>query len=517
MANLDANEVIDRALQAAERVLMDKTLHAEIILKQLLKCDARNEKALQLMSIVKQKTGEYKESLEYCKQATDLDPNNADNYNNMALCYAGLDDLEKAIECMNKALSLSPDNHVFMNNLALQCRATGKRDKAIELFTTAAAISNLPQPWANLGGVYAEAKDFKNAERCFRRAVEINPTFLGAHVDLAFCYHLQGKWKEGFVEYEHRFDYFELLAFYKKAYNQGKRWDGKESLEGKRILLYGEQGLGDQIQFVRYCKYLKERGAYVMVHCSELLQGMFQRLPWVDEAVVRDILSGKETEPFPQYDLQCSLMSLPHLLDLDFIPKFNYIEAPGKVKVGSGDYASTFNVGVCWAGSAAHPFDSGRSVYAKLFETFMDVPNVKMFNFQICPTKRMKLHGKEIVDYTDGVTRLSLVDMTPMIKTFDDSAAIISDLDLIITVDTALVHLAGAMDVPCWTLIPFNCDWRWGAEGDTTPWYDSVRLFRQERLGDWEHVFERVKKELASAVLQNQRLKLSQVEAARNG
>jgi tetratricopeptide (TPR) repeat protein len=501
MQEIDAEKIVDKAIQTVEKIFMDQTIHAEILLQQVLKCVPDHQKANQLMTIVKQRLGQYAESIEYCKKSISIDPTCADNYNNMALGYAGLNEMDTAIECLDKALEMSPNNFLFMNNLGLQCRAVGQRDKAIELFERAAKICEQAEVWANLGGVYGEMKDLPKAEECFKKALEINPSFLGAHVDLSFVYHLQGRWKEGFAEYETRFDYFKQLRYYKNAYNQGKRWDGKKSLKGKRILLYGEQGLGDQLQFVRYCKFLKDQEAYVIVHCSDLVEGLIKRLPWVDETYIADIVTRTDYV-FPEYDYQCSLMSLPYLLDLDHIPKGEYLHPIAALDIKSS-YPDTFNIGICWAGSAAHPHDEARSVYARYFEVLIN-PKIKLFNLQVCPTKRAFLNGKKIVDYTEGCTQLSMVDMVPIIKNFDDSAAIVKGLDLIISVDTALVHLAGAMNVPCWLILPFACDWRWLASGTKTAWYDSIQIYRQQKLGDWTHVFEKIKEDLNASILSNQ-------------
>lgn len=495
MTDLDVQSIMDKALESAQRNIQEKPLYAEAILNQFLKAFPDHSRGLQLLGIIKQKLEQFDEAIKLTERAIELEPENPDNYNNLALSYANLDRFDKSIEHLNKAMELKPNNYLFINNLALQYRQIQRHDIALQLFERALAITEAAEIYTNMGGVYGELKDLKNAEKYFRESLRINPNFTGAHVDLAFVYQLQGDWKQGFAEYEWRFDYFRQLSYYKNAYNQGKKWDG-QPLEGKRILLYGEQGLGDQIQFVRYCKLLKEQGAYVIVHCSELLESIFKRMPFVDETMVRDIISGKGQE-FPVYDYQCSLMSLPHILGVGLYSFGEYIEPAVRFNVkDSEDYKDTFNVGICWAGSAAHPHDHARSTHLKYFQGLHDMPGVQLFNLQMCPTKRAFHNGKRIVDFAEGGEKIKLIDMTPMIQNFEDSATIISGLDLIITVDTALVHLAGAMGVPCWVLLPYNCDWRWLLEGETTEWYESVRLFRQTSPSGWESVFLNVQKAL---------------------
>ena len=488
--HIDPSAIREKALETVKRILMERPAEAEIILSQALKAFPDDYESRKLLSVVKQCQGEYDAAVPLIDWCVRQHPEDPDNHNNLALCLANMDRYEEAIVSLEKALELKPDRSVFMSNLALQFRQIGRHDRAIELFERALAVDKCPQIMCNLGGVYGEMKRYEESERCFKQALEMDPRFVPAHVDLAFTYHLQGRWDEGFAEYEWRFDYFKLLEFYKAAYDQNKRWDGKASLAGKTILLYGEQGLGDMIQFVRYCPLLKERGAAgVVVHCGSEVAGVLSRCTGVDETVVRDIIGKKE--PLPDYDYQCSLMSLPHLLGVGVFNPGVYIIPKAQLDVRKS-YPETFNIGISWAGSAAHPQDQVRSTYLRNFKGIADIPGVKLFNLQISPSERVYAHGRTVVNYTDGGECVPMVDMRPMITDFDDTATVISGLDLVICVDTALVHLAGAMGVPCWALLTYNPDWRWRADGFETEWYSSVRLFRQKKLREWQPVFTEV-------------------------
>ena len=320
-------------------------------------------------------------------------------------------------------------------------------------------------------------------------------------MDIAFVNHLRGNWKKGFEEYEWRFLHFPQLKFYNKAYDQEKKWDGKQSLAGKTILLYGEQGLGDTIQFIRYVPLLKTEpikqddpsvfhfeliDCRVILHVPESLRSIIGRCEGVDEVICRDIVTGKGDD-FPEHDYQCSLISLPHLLDCLDVPSKVYIK-PLATLDSKDQYPDTFNIGITWAGSPAHPNDITRSLKLKSFEPIHNMQSVKLFNLQVDMRKRMYNYGPTNVDLTEGCDDMRVVDMTNMIQSFEDTATIISGLDLIICCDTALVHLAGAMGIPCWVLVPYIPDWRWGLEGKTTHWYPSVTLFRQQKRGDWDSV-----------------------------
>jgi len=501
--SLDVDAVFNRTITVIKDKMMTNPLVAEVLCNQLLKCWPSNAEGLHLLGLVKQRLGEYELSAQIIAQAIEIDPNNPDNYNNIALAYANLGDYEKAIENLEKAIALK-NNYLYYNNLALQFRQIGKHDKAIDLFEKAIAMQNDPQLWNNLGGVYGELKDMDNARRCFQTAIQISPDFAASHVDLAFTYHLEGKWKEGFAEYEWRFKHFAQLDHYRKNYDQSKLWNGRDSLEGKTVLIYGEQGLGDVIQFSRYIKELKKLGAAkVILHCQDQNECLMKRIEGVDEVVLRDIVNHENVE-FPPYDYQCAIMSLPHLLQDFVICGKPFLKPLATFKVSEQEeYKDTLNIGIVWSGSPVHPNDAQRSMYLRELKPIHDMEGVKLFSLQINNAKRIYPYGKKIVDYSEGCEDMKIVDATRLIQNFEDTATIITGLDLVLTVDTAIVHLAGALGVPCWMMTAYNPDWRWCSEGDTSPWYDSLRIFRQTERGNWKQVVEKVKDELL--LLQNQR------------
>lgn len=360
-------------------------------------------------------------------------------------------------------------------------------------------------------------KDLDKAEKCFSTALEIDPGFSAAHVDLACVAHFRGDYEKAFTHYEERFAHFSQLNFYMEKYDQSKRWKG-ESLEDKTILLYGEQGLGDSIHFVRYVKKVKELGAHTIVHCPKSLCRILSRCEGVDGILDRNIVNDRGEE-FPDYDYQCSMMSLPFLLKCFDDPLNDPYIKPLTTFDVKEKYHDTFNIGIMWAGSPAHPNDLYRSVHLNQFREIHSMPGVKLFNLQVDLRKRSYAKGsRKMVDLTKGCEDMKVVDMTTMIKDFEDTATIISGLDLLICVDTAIVHLAGAMDIPCWVLMPYNPDWRWGLEGKTTRWYKSLKLFRAEKdpiqskaiasttEDCWAETFQDIKKELENEIiLQNKR------------
>jgi hypothetical protein len=185
-------------------------------------------------------------------------------------------------------------------------------------------------------------------------------------------------------------------------------------------------------------------------------------------------------------------MSLPHILNLDYIPNEPYIFISEKIKIEK--YNDKIKIGIVWAGNPEHSNDRKRSCELKMFKGIHDLNNVKLFSLMKDTRKRAYNDQNKPIDLTEGSENMQIVDFSEQIKSFHDTALIINSLDIIIGVDTSVLHLAGAMGKPCCLLLSKNNDWRWKSEGETTIWYPSMKLFRQEKNGDWSSVFEKVEK-----------------------
>lgn len=509
-----AKKIIDESTDVAAKFIETNPAISEMILKQLLKVDPEHFSGLQLLGLAKHRLGKNSEAVEIFQTSLELDPYNSDNFNNIGLAYGALGNHQRAIDNIKKAIELDPEKHVFLNNLALQYRSSGDHKSAISTLENALKFfPNSAQMWTNLGGLYGEIKQIQKSLECFEEALKHDPCCSAAHIDTAFAYHLLEEWENGFDYYEWRIEHFDQMKFYKKAYDQSKRWNGVDSLEGKTILVYAEQGLGDCIQFIRFIPELKERGCKVIVHCPLSLNALIKRCKGVDETTTKDIVNDND-EQFPEYDYQCCSMSLPYLLR-----SFNYSGKPYIEPVTplfkefiEKEYGKeSMKIGIVWAGSPAHPHDKTRSIPLKHFNCIYETEGVKLFSLQF--DTRPRKYGFDmrpgsdgnIVDYSEGCENMKLIDLTTMIQSMEDTCTILSGLDLLICCDTSIAHLAGAMGVPCWMCIPFNPDWRWGLHKDTTIWYDSIKIFRQTEKGDWDGVFKNVKKELDETLLQNKR------------
>jgi tetratricopeptide (TPR) repeat protein len=494
--SLDMEKIIQQAVQRAVECIPKELGTAEVILKQVLRCSPNRPEALTLLGITLLNLNKNVESIEVSRVAIDLLPSNPDNYNNVSLAYNNIGQYQKSLEFAKKAIILQPNSAILYNNIAIPLRYLKHYDEAIKCLKQAIAIEEDAPIWTNLGGVYGEMKDMRAAEPCFLKAIELNPNYAPAHVDLSFTYYFLDDYPKGFKEYEWRTQHFPQMEYYNKLYDQSKRWRSPdESVEGKTILIYAEQGLGDFIMAIRWLKLLKAQNpAKIIIHCDENFNTLLTQVQEVDQVINRDLVTG-EGDEIPQYDIQCCVMSLPYLLQRFDTSGEPYLKPSTKANI-KRNYPDTFNIGICWAGSAHHPHDEWRSTFLKYFKVFQ-LPGVKLFSLQKDTRPRIKQGDKIATDFMQDGNDMQIVNMASFMTDLAATTAIIGGLDLIITVDTALLHLCGATGVPCWGLLAFKPDWRWGLTGETTKWYDSVKLFRQEKFGDWEGVFSQVAKKLS--------------------
>lgn len=471
---------------------------AELLANQFLKVDPKNTQIMQILGLIKYKANNYEMAVEVFKQIIELEPENYENYNNIGLCYSSMGKYSDSIEVIKKAVELNPNLNFVYSNLGLQYRNNKQIEEAISSFEKSLKIKETPETWDMLGSCYGEIRNLDLAEKCFLSALLIDPNHAGSHVNLASIYQLRGEWKKAWPEYEWRFQLYEQTKFWESIYDPHTKWDGKKEITNKRILVHSEQGIGDVIHFFRYVKFLKEKGAIVILHCCDTLESLLR--PFVDEIYVKEPseipIFSKRPDDFgiPKYDYQCSIISLPYLLDLNYIPNSPYLDCASFFN--TDDYKSFFKVGIVWAGNPQHPNDSSRSCHLKFFKSIHDLPNVKLFNLQKDMRSRIYRFQTEPIDLASDAENMKIIDVSEYQTDFEKTAAIIKSMDLIITVDTAILHLAGALDKKTFALISNQNDWRWLLDNENTEWYKSVKIFRQKKINNWEEVFESVKNQL---------------------
>ncbi|MEA3360400.1 MAG: hypothetical protein U9R17_13480, partial [Thermodesulfobacteriota bacterium] len=336
----------------------------------------------------------------------------------------------------------------------------------------------------NLGGILEEGGKLDEAEACYRRLLKIIPDYAQGKQNLGIILLLKGELREGFELYESRWEANNL-----KPRFSGTPWEG-QSLKSKTILLYAEQGMGDTIQFVRYLPLVKALGCKVILAVQPNLTGVLSNIECVDQ-----VISYDTNTPF--YDYHATLLSLPHILKttLDTIPNITpYLLADTN---SINKWKSIFNnpldfkVGLVWAGSPKNGNDKRRSFSVETLIPLLHIRGIKFFSLQMGEkSKELNLFG----------LNTEITDLSPELKDARDTAAAITLMDLIISVDTSVGHLSGALAHPTWLLLPFAPDWRWMLKREDTPWYPTMRLFRQPEPGDWGTVVEKIRRELTQIV-----------------
>ena len=391
-----------------------------------------------------------------------------------------VDNLDAARAQFQNALAENPRYADALNNLANVLARQGKPRAALEFYERALAESPHNADYlANLGGVRQALGDVSGALKNFEAALTADPTHADARWNRALAQLLTGDLAAGFADYEARWS---LPEFVRRDL-AGPLWRG-EDVRGKIILVHSEQGYGDTIQMVRFAKILMARGARVLVETHAALAPIVRIVDGVAEVIVHG--AG-----VPAFDLHVPMMSLPGLCGLarvaDIPSAARYMSAPNGPSVALPPRrGQERRVGLVWSGRPTHKNDRNRSLGAGLLSPFAALPCVRLFSLQIGAA------GDDLACLP------GIVDLAPHLSDFGVTARILDDLDLIVTVDTAIAHLAGALGKPCWVMLPFAPDWRWLLGRDTSPWYPSLRLYRQPKLDDWASVIERIATDLAA-------------------
>jgi tetratricopeptide (TPR) repeat protein len=510
-------EGMSKALATAHQEYQAGRLQeAERKYRQILAREPENADALHLLGVIERQTERCADAIDHIGQAIQRNPDFAEAHNDLGKAHADLGRQQVATDCFRRALDLRPDFLDAQNNLGNALKAQGKLDEAIACYLRAlefkpdwaGVLYNLGNAFKeqgkleqaiacyhrsleiqadyvdthnNLGNALKDQGKLDEAIACYQRALELQPAHADAHWNRALAWLVMGNWQEGWQEYEWR---AQQKEFAPRRFSQ-PMWDGS-TLAGKTILLHAEQGLGDTIQFVRYAPLVKQRGGTVFVECQKALVPLLQGFPGIDELFAQ----GSD---HPAFDVHAPLLSLPRLFATS--PESVPGQAPylhprtdllarwqARLKAQDG-----FKIGICWQGNSKYRADRCRSIPLRYFAPLARVPGVRLLSLQ-------KGEGTEQVSQVRDL--FHVVDLSPELDEttgqFLDTAAVMQCLDLVVTSDTAVAHLAGALGVPVWLALPYAPDWRWLLVRLDSPWYPSMRLFRQKAIGDWSEVFERM-------------------------
>lgn len=433
--------------------------------------------ALQKLAILRGRAGDAPEAARLLMIAVRLRPQDPKIHNDLGVALEQCGQFADAARCYRAAVDLKPDFHQVWTNLANaqlhSCDLPGAEAAARRSIQLGPSY---PPAHSALGCILMEHGKPREAIDAFSEAVRLKGDFAQAHANLGLALLAWGDFERGWAEHEWR----RRNPFYDRP---AAAWRG-EDLGGRTILLYGEGGLGNVIQFARYVPIVAKLGARVVVECQPALVSLLGSLPGAWRVVAAG--DAQANHSALGWDLHCPLMSVPAVLGttLRTVPTQVPYVRPQPDRVARWGAFLTgvtgFRVGICWQGEQALSYRRNRSIPLSEFAPLAQVPGVRLISLQKA--------GK--VDGNFPVTQLPGLDESG--GAFMDTAAVMKNLDLVITCDTSIAHLAGALGVSVWVAFPFAADWRWMLDREDSPWYPTMRLFRQTRAGDWPGVFGRI-------------------------
>ena len=436
------------------------------------------------------------------RRAIAIKPDLMEAYANLGKALEDLGQSDQAVAVFDQAIAISPDSAAAFYNRGNALKANRQSDAALASYDQALLLNPAyAEAWYNKGVVLHERNQIDPAIAHYRRAIEINPDYAMAHWNLATALLTGADHERGWQEFEWRWRSIETGLVPNRRGLRQPGWLGREALAGKTILLQNEQGLGDTLQFCRYATLVSALGARVILEVQPPLLEVLRDLEGVDQ------LLPDTARKIPEVDFHCALMSLPLALGttLETIPnQVPYIRSrPEKAAAWKARLAASdaLRVGLVWSGNfvAGHPelkaTHARRNIpLQKLAPLHMD--GVTFFSLQ----KGQPAEAELPALVQAGWGGPHIVDLTADLNDFSDTAALIDHLDLVISVDTSTAHLAGAMGKPVWVLNRFDTCWRWMLDRDDSPWYPTLKLYRQTTPGDWDSVVERVRDDLIGLV-----------------
>jgi Flp pilus assembly protein TadD len=471
------NKLLCRAFEAYRAGRIEE---AEAICRKLVPLAPHEGQVSFLLGMCLRRTGRGTEAAEWLQRAAKLQPRSPEVFNGLGSVYSDLRDYPRAAECFARAIEINPryaDAHYNMGNA---CQRMREYDKALGCYQNALRLNPRDhEAWTNLGNFHKQLNQFAPALAAYERALQLQPDFALAHWNRAIALLMAGRLREGFQEYEWRWR-MNSPIFVPRSFSQ-PLWNGQPIRE-KSLFIHAEQGMGDAIQFVRYLRLVRPHAARIILETPVPLKSLFEQASCADLVVALG-------EAPPPFDFHIPLMSLPRLCqtDLETIPNgVPYLPAPACVDfpaVPSGH----LKVGLTWAGNLSSEDLADRSIRLEELAPLFEIPGVIFFGLQAPMPPRDEPVARALPN---------LLNLGPHLSDFRRTAAVIGQMDLILSVDTAVAHLAGALGKPVWTLLMHSPDWRWFLDRADSPWYPTMRLFRQTERGQWAPPILRMAQEL---------------------
>lgn len=466
---------------------------AEEAYAEVLELEPEHAEALYRLGEMAVLSGDSSRGAGLIQRAISIDASRA-YYHYSLGCALHASDWRGAIAAYRRALDLEPGNQGARMNLGCLLQERGELEaawlgdeRAAQYLDEASAhfravhdiAPGNPAALLNLGYTLERQLKPEEALRYYERALALEPELAEARFNRSMLLLAQGRFREGWQEYEWR---WKAGGLARPVYPQAE-WDGSP-LGGGTVLLYTEQGFGDAIQFIRYAAAVAARGARVLVRCPPQLQRLFETAAGVSQTVAPE-------QPLPDFEAYCALLDLPRLLaeeripaDVPYLRADDALAARWRMEIGDG---SDLRIGLVWASQTMARIAPFKCVPPQAFAPLSDLPGTQFYSLQ---------KGEAAKELEIAGAPIRAENLDDRIEDFADTAAVIENLDLTITVDTAVAHLAGAMGKPVWTLLPYVPDWRWYPDADSSRWYPGMRLYRQSERGNWKTVLERVAEDL---------------------
>ena len=474
-----------QALKAVEFQKENKFHEAKKIYIDLLKID-RNPQILRLLGLIEFDEKNYEESLKLLNESLQINPNNSECYSNRGIVNFKLKKIEEAISDYKKSISIDKNNYNAFFNLGNLFKELNRLDESIKNFNEAISINkNHYRAYHNRAVVKRLLFKFDDAIKDFDEALRINPNYSNSLFFKAITQLKIGDYENGWKNYEHRWETSNFPSP-KREFKQ-PCWNGIDNLNDKIILLHGEQGLGDNIHFSRYFNLIKSKAKKTILQVDKKLVQLFK-----DSKFGNYIFSNNEN--LPSFDIHCPLLSLPlkfstTLKNIPFNDKYLFPNADKIIRWRKIFDNQSLNIGINWQASPNPDLDIGRSFKLKYFYDISQIKKIKLYSLQ-------KFNGLDQINENINKLKLNIIDNFDEEAAFVDTAAIIENLDLVITCDTSIAHLSGAIGKKTFLLLQKNCEWRWLCDIDYSPWYNSIKIYRQKTQDDWSTVFDEVKKDI---------------------
>lgn len=462
---------------ATELERSNKLLEALKLYKKIIELDPKNAHNYNAVAVIFYKLHLYKEAMLTFIETIKLNPNHAEAHSNLGALYAKMKNYKKAIQLYKRSIHLKPKYSGAYTNLGNALNKTDAHEEAVHFHHIAIALDpNSANNYANCASAYKNLGRFDKAESLYKKALSLDPKHANAHFDLSTVLLQQNKNMTGLSQYEWRFKKEEMrnhLITYKEIFTR-PIYHGQE-LKGESVLVHAEQGFGDAIMVARYLYELKAKGATVIVYLRDALESLFSQLPCIDKVYTR-------SQEIPDSDFQLPMMSLPIIFDKNLqnlTQHYPYFASKKKFKLKS----KKLKIGIVWGAS-----NSGESYKNKVFDVRFFEPLIKHKEIQLYSLQM----GEDAQDLAKYKYQDNIIDLSEKIKSFEDTQKIINSLNLLITSDTSVAHLAGAMDAKVWIVLQKIPDWRWGIDENISKWYPSAHLFRQYSLKDFNSVFRQI-------------------------